>query len=67
MPGMMIAGSIATRTKRLPLDLLRPFESEEMQMSEARATFNGVRNNGPEMMRKAIRETVDGELPLRST
>ncbi len=52
------------KTERLPLDLLRPFESEEMEMSEANPKVNNVRNNGPEMMRKAMEAAENGELPL---
>lgn len=37
-------------TERLPLDLLRPFESEEMEMFEANPKVNNVRNNGPELL-----------------
>ena len=51
-------------TERLPIDLLRPFESEEMEMSEANPKVNNVRNNGPEMMRAAIQAAESGELPL---
>ncbi len=51
-------------TERLPLDLLRPFESEEMEMTEANPKVNNVRNNGPEMMRKAMEAAESGELPL---
>ena len=51
-------------TERLPLDLLRPFESEEMEASEANPLVNNVRNNGPEMMRAAAKAAEDGELPL---
>jgi putative SOS response-associated peptidase YedK len=50
-------------TERLPLDLLRPYESEEMEVFEANPKVNNVRNNGPEMMR-AARAAQDGELPL---
>lgn len=50
--------------ERLPLDLLRPFESEEMEVHEANPKVNNVRNNGPEMMRAAAKAAEDGELPL---
>ncbi len=40
-------------TERLPLDLLRPYESEEMEVFEANPKVNNVRNNGPEMTRAA--------------
>ena len=51
-------------TERLPLDLLRPFESEAMEIYEANPKVNNVRNNGPEMMRIAARAAEDGDLPL---
>ncbi len=51
-------------TERLPLDLLRPFESEEMEMYAANPKVNNVRNNGPELMRVAAAATENGELPL---
>ena len=51
-------------TERLPLDLLRPYESEEMEVYEANPKVNNVRNNGPEMMRAAAKAAQDGELPL---
>ena len=50
--------------ERLPLDLLRPFESEEMEVYEANPQVNSVRNTGPAMMRAAERAAEDGELPL---
>ena len=37
-------------TEQPPIDLLRPFESEEMQMSPANQAVGNVRNNGPEMI-----------------
>jgi putative SOS response-associated peptidase YedK len=51
-------------TERLPVDLLRPFESESMEMFEANPRVNSVRNNGPEMLRNAERAAESGELPL---
>jgi putative SOS response-associated peptidase YedK len=36
-------------TERLPLDLLRPYDSNEMEMHKANPQVNNVRNNGPEM------------------
>ncbi len=50
--------------ERLPLDLLRPYESEEMEVYEANPKVNNVRNNGPEMMRAAEKAAQAGELPL---
>jgi putative SOS response-associated peptidase YedK len=51
-------------TERLPLDLLRPFEAEAMEMYKANPKVNNVRNNGPEMLRAAEQAAVDGTLPL---
>ncbi len=51
-------------TERLPLDLLRPFEAEEMEMYKANPKVNNVRNNGPEMLKVAEQAAVDGLLPL---
>jgi len=51
-------------TERLPLDLLRPLESNEMEMAEANPKVGNVRNNGPELMRAAAVASEDGELPL---
>ena len=51
-------------TERLPIDLLRPFESEEMEMYEANPKVGNVRSNGPELMRTAVRAAEAGELPL---
>ena len=51
-------------TELLPLDLLRPYESEEMEVHEANPKVGNIRNNGPEMMRAAAKAAEDGELPL---
>ena len=40
-------------TDRPPIDLLRPFESEEMEMAPANPLVGNVRNNGPEMLNSA--------------
>lgn len=37
-------------TEQPPVDLLRPFESEEMEMTPANPLVGSVRNNGPEML-----------------
>lgn len=37
-------------TDQPPLDLLRPFESDDMQMSPANQAVGNARNNGPEML-----------------
>ena len=50
--------------EQLPLDLLRPFESEAMEMHEANPKVGNVRNNGPEMLKKAIDAAKTGALPL---
>ena len=36
-----------------PVDLLRPFESEDMEMTPANPLVGNVRNNGPEMLNSA--------------
>ena len=51
-------------TAQLPLDLLRPFESEAMEMHEANPKVNNVRNNRPELMRQAAHAAESGQLPL---
>ena len=51
-------------TERLPLDLLRPYESEVMEVYEVNPKVGNIRNNSPEMMRAAMRAAEDGELPL---
>ena len=51
-------------TKRLPLDLLRPFDADAMVMYEANPKVNNARNNGPEMLRKALEMAQEGMLPL---
>lgn len=40
-------------TEQPPVDLLRPFESEEMQMCPTNQGVGKVRNNGPEMLNSA--------------
>ena len=50
--------------QRLPTDLLRPLESEEMEMYEANPLVNSVRNNGPDMLKRAVEAAESGELPL---
>lgn len=51
-------------TDQLPLDLLRPFDSEAMEMYAANPKVGNVRNNGPELLRMAIGAAESGELPL---
>jgi putative SOS response-associated peptidase YedK len=51
-------------TERLPVDLLRPLDSDEMEMFEANPKVGNVRNNGPELMRAAVVAAEDGALPL---
>ena len=51
-------------TGRLPLDLLRPLDPDEMEMFEAHPSVGNVRNNGPELMRKAAKASESGALPL---
>ena len=50
--------------ERLPLHLLRPYESDDMEVCEANPKVGNVRNNGPDTMRAAVRAAEDGELPL---
>ena len=51
-------------TERLSLDPLRPpYESDEMEVHEANPNVGNVRNNGPEMMRAAIKAAEGGDLP----
>ncbi len=38
------------QTEQLPIDLLRPYESDEMEMHEANPRVGNPRNNGPEML-----------------
>ena len=40
-------------TEQPPVDLLRPFESEDMAMTPANPLVGNVRNNGPEMLNSA--------------
>ena len=48
----------------LPLDLLRPLESDVLEMYEANPSVNSVRNNGPDMLKRAVDAAESGELPL---
>ena len=50
--------------ERLPLDLLRPFDSDAMEMYEANPKVNNVRNNGPELLKQAAAAAESGMLPL---
>lgn len=51
-------------TEPLPLDLLRPLDSNEMEMHEANQKVGNVRNIGPELMRKAEIASESGEMLL---
>ena len=51
-------------SERLPLDLLRPFDSEAMEMYEANPKVNNVRNSGPELLKQATAAAESGMLPL---
>lgn len=51
-------------TERLPLDLLRSLDSDEMEMFEANTKVGNVRDNGPELLRVAVAAAEDGALPL---
>ena len=37
-------------TEQPPVDLLRPFDAEEMEMKPANPAVGNVRNNSPEML-----------------
>ena len=50
---------------QLPVDLLRPFESEAMQSSACNSLVGNPRNNGPEMLNPPD-EPKDARLPLNS-
>ena len=51
-------------TERLPVDLLRPYEADGMEMYEADPKVNNVRNNGSELLRRAVAAAEEGQLPL---
>jgi putative SOS response-associated peptidase YedK len=51
-------------TQRLPLDLLRPFDAEAMEMHAANLKVGNVRNQGEELMRSAVMAAEHGVLPL---
>jgi putative SOS response-associated peptidase YedK len=51
-------------TERLPVGLLRPFESEAMEMREANPKVNNARNNGPEMLERVSVATESEQLSL---
>jgi putative SOS response-associated peptidase YedK len=36
--------------ERPPVDLLRPYDADEMEMTPANPAVGNVRNNGPEML-----------------
>ena len=50
--------------ERLPLDLLRPYQSQEMEMHEANPKVGNVRNTGPELLRRTTLAAEAGLLPL---
>ena len=52
------------QTEQLPVDLLRPLDSDEMEMFEANPKVGNVRNNGPELLRAAVAAAENGALPL---
>ena len=53
-----------SETERLPLDLLRPFDPDTMEMHAASPRVGNVRNNGEELMRAAVAAAEDGTPPL---
>lgn len=50
--------------EKLPIDLLRPFNSDAMEMGEANPRVDNVRNNGPDLLRQATAAAEFGMLPL---
>ena len=50
--------------EQLPIDLLRPFDSDALEMYEANPKVNNARNNGPELLKRAAVATELGMLPL---
>jgi putative SOS response-associated peptidase YedK len=52
------------QTEQLPVDLLRPLDSDEMEMFEANPKVGNVRNNGLELLRAAVAAAENGALPL---
>lgn len=51
-------------TEQLPVDLLRPFDVDAMEMHAANLRVGNVRNNGEELMRAALIASEDGALRL---
>jgi putative SOS response-associated peptidase YedK len=51
-------------SEQLPVDLLRPFDSDAMEMHPANPKVGNVRNNGEELMRLAVAAAEEGTLPL---
>ena len=51
-------------TERPPVDLLRPFDADALEMHEANPKVNNARNTGPELLRKASEMAEEGLLPL---
>jgi putative SOS response-associated peptidase YedK len=49
-------------TEQPPIDLLRPFSADEMEMHPANPAVGNVRNNGPEM----LTEPTGGNWPVRN-
>ena len=45
--------------------LLRPYESEAMEVAEANPAVGNIRNNGPEMMRAVANAAESGNCPCR--
>lgn len=53
-----------TETELPPVDLLRHFDWEAMEMREANTKVNNARSNGPEMLERVLVAAESGELPL---
>jgi putative SOS response-associated peptidase YedK len=59
-PSHLERGSCASSS----IDLLKPYESEEMEMYEANPKVGNVRHNGPEMLKKSLDAAESGTLPF---
>ena len=44
-----------------PIDLMRPYETEDMEMNPANRLVGNVRNNGPEMLKRLAQDEVLSE------
>lgn len=51
---IMTAGWIGAETERPPIDLLRPFPSEEMEAFEVSKDVGNVKNNSPDLLNAVL-------------